>query len=459
MARDESPPPAYNEHDPVNRDGDLERGVNQNVPSQTEALAPSARPVASSAIAPSRPAQIPPAPPRAASRPIPLRRIQKHRTTSSFSRSLAGSRADVARGVRSKYPFADPRNSASDVNNNAAGSAPSWWRDQWRKIKDCWPVLLLNIPLLVMIVMDIIGTYGMSNPAYYWNVVHSSAFHVIFISLGIITSAINLSLFAYTCSRGDPPSVTARRGCWRVWQILIYGLLIPLVTLGFSAWPFIEIFGVQRHIYPTYSCQELGFRSSILLEVLGGVSGASGMLQFPNNVTIRSGDEAFALSMSPTIQRWGDNDEFLLTPLSQTTTPTIFPRVAGYEATIFLSDKIHQFRYTASGANDTYVFKNGTFTDDPNYYLSFPNLSPPMYSTTKANWTYIGTRPWVELVIDRGTVLKTVRNQRGDKVNTMMRMCGAWTVADMVEDLNKMEGVLVGLARMMIELMKWGLDY
>lgn len=301
-----------------------------------------------------------------------------------------------------------------------------------------------------MIIMDIIGTYGMPNSAYYWNVVHSSAFRVIFISFGFFTSAVNLRWFTHPCSRRDPLGATTRRGC------LIYGLLISLVTL---VWPMIEVLGVQRRIYPTYSCRELGFRSSILLEVLGGVSGVNGMSQFPNNVTIRSGDEVFALGMSPKIQRWGDNDEFLLTSLSQMTTPNIFPRVAGYEATIFLSDKIHQFRHTAPGANNTYVFTNGTFTDDPNYYLSFPSLSPPMYSTTKANWTYVGTRPWVELVIDRGTVMKTVGNQRGDKVNTMMRMCGAWTVTDMMEDLNKMEGVLVGLARMMIELMKWGLDY
>lgn len=304
-----------------------------------------------------------------------------------------------------------------------------------------------------MIVMDIIGTYGMSDSAYYWNVVHNSVFRITFIALGIFTSVVNLCWFKHALSSGDPPDATARRGYWR------YGLFISLVTLGFFAWPMIEVFGVQRYIYRTYSCQKLGFRSSILLEVLGGVSGVSRMSQFPNNVTIRSGDEVFALSMSPTIQRWSDNDEFSLTPLYQTTTPSIFPRVAGYEATIFLSSKIHQFRHTTPGANDTYVFINGTFTDDPSYYLSFPNLSPPMHSTTKANWTYVSTRPWVELMIDRGTVLKTVGNQRGDKVDTMMRMCGAWTVTDMMEDLNKMEGVLVGLARVMIELMKWGLDY
>lgn len=296
--------------------------------------------------------------------------------------------------------------------------------------------------------MEIIGTHRMPDSAYYWNVVHSTPFRVIFLSLCWFTSAINIFWVVKTGPKNQSMDVLELK--FMLW-------LLP--TVVFISWSMIEVLRVQRTIHRKYTCQELGFRSEILLEVLGGVSGVSWMSQFPNNVTIRSDNEVFALGMSPDIQKWSDHNEFSLAPLSQTTTPSIFPRVANYEATIFLSERIHQFRHTAPGANDTYVLVNGTFIDNPKYYLSFPTLSPPMHSTEKANWTYMDKRPWVELVNSRGTVLKTVGGQRGDKVNTMMRMCGAWAVADMMEDLDKMEAVLVGLARMMIELMKWGLDY
>lgn len=141
------------------------------------------------------------------------------------------------------------------------------------------------------------------------------------------------------------------------------------------------------------------------------------------------------------------------------TTPSLFPRVRGNEVVMRLADKTYKFEYTVPKIPNTPLVRNGTFSDDPGYYLSFPDLSSPMHSTTKGNWTYVNTRPWVELVDDERTVLKTVENHGGDDVNTMMRMCGAWSLDEMMEDERRMETVLVGLARMMIEFAKWGLDY
>lgn len=276
--------------------------------------------------------------------------------------------------------------------------------------------------------------------------------------IGFFTAAINLiSLLTNFFHEGFPGATTYRQD--KILEDQAAETWCLLTVMLFIVWPMIEVFGVHRLIQPAYSCLDMGFRSSILLDVLGGVTMIGQMSQFPNNITIRSGDEVFGLSMSPMIHKWGNNDQFSLTPLPQTTTPDIFPRVASYEVTIFLSDHIHQFRRIPPEANDTIVLVNGTFIDDPNYYLSFPTLSPPMHSTTKLSWANTGKRPWVELLTEKGSVLKTVGNQHGDRDNTMIRMCGAWSVTEMMEDLDKMQGVLVGLARMMIELMKWGLDY
>lgn len=452
MTRDESPPPAYDVHDPGSNNLDLEEGVGQNEADRAEARASPAPFVASRlSPAPSRPGSVQPAPPRADPEPIPLQPIRTPSVPgSSRSQSqpqLVSPRRDVPGGVRAKSPFADRGDSDSAITRNSL----NWWR----KNGNGFVIFFLNVPFLVMFIMDIIGTHGMPWSTYYRYVVHSGAFRTTFIMLGFFTAAIN-SIWALTnCFHGGfPRAVTSRK-----LNPQLAGHIIMFTVLLLIVWPIIEVFGIQRRIQPIYSCEEMGFRSSILLDVLGGVTGISRMSQFPNNITIRSGNETLGLSMSPTIHKWNDNDRFSLTPLSQTTTPDVFHHVASYEVTIFLSDNIHQFRRIPSEANDTIVFVNGTFTDDPNYYLSFPALSPPMHSTTKANWTYMERRPWVELVSEKGTVLKTVKNQRGDRKDTMMRMCGAWSVTDMVEDLNKMEGVLVGLARMMIEMMKWGLDY
>lgn len=309
--------------------------------------------------------------------------------------------------------------------------------------------------------MDIVGTYRIPRSTYYRDVVHSRSFGAAYVMIGLFTAAMNLlCLLTNFFHQGFRGAATGRECQLTEAEKAEVAKPAFLLILGpFIVWPMIEVFGVHRRIQPAYSCLDMGFQSSILLDVLGGVTGTRGMSQFPNNITIRSGDEVFGLSMSPTIQKWGKNDQFSLTPLSQTTTPDIFPRVASYEVTIFLSDKIHQFRRIPPEANNTIVLVNGPFIDDPSYYLSFPTLSPPMHSTAKVNWSYIGKRPWVELVTEEGSVLRTVGNQHGDRENTMMRMCGAWSVTDMMEDLDKMQGVLVGLARMMVEMMKWGLDY
>lgn len=454
MIRDESPPPAYNVHDPGNRQSrDLDLGGEG---SQSEAactgIPVSPAPFVASRLssAPLRPVPLQPAPSRTTSQPIPLQPIRTPLIPSSSKSQPqpVNPRTNSPGGVRPKSPSTGSEDSASDINPGAIGSALNWW-NQWRKNGHRFLILFLNLPFIIMSIMEIIGTYGMRESAYYRNVVHTSPFRTIFIILAWITAAINLIWFSRTY-RGYP-----RLG---LGDVAMIKFCLPLVTIGFILWAMIEALAVNRILHPTYSCEEMGFQSSILLDVLGGVTGINGMLQFPNTVTISSGDEVFGLSMSPEIQQWSDKDQFSLTPLSQTTTPDIFPRVAGYEVTIFLSDKIYQFQHTPPEANGTYILANGTFIDNPNYYLSFPTLSPPMHSTTKPNWAYIGKRPWVQLVIEQGIVLSTVKN-RGKDNKTMMRMCGAWSVTEMMEDLQKMEGVLVGLARMMIEQMKWGLNH
>ncbi|KAL0638266.1 hypothetical protein Q9L58_002723 [Maublancomyces gigas] len=405
MTRDESPPPAYNAHDPGSSGLDLEEGVGQNEASRTEP------------------------------QPQPVR----------------------PRTARPKRLFADREDSDSPISPGATRNALNWWKKKGRK----FIVFLLNLLFFVIFIMDIVGTHRVPWSTYYRDVVHSRSFRAAYVMIGFFTGAINLlCLLTNFFHEGFRGAATCRKcQATEAEKADMAGFAFLLILALFIVWPMIEVFGIHRRIQPAYSCLDMGFRSSILLDVLGGVTGNRGMSQFPNNITIRSGDEVFGLSMSPTIQKWGKNDQFSLTPLSQTTTPDIFPRVASYEVTIFLSDNIHQFRRIPPEANNTIVLVNGTFIDDPSYYLSFPALSPPMHSTTKVNWSYIEKRPWVELVTEEGSVLRTVRSQHGDRENTMMRMCGAWSVTDMMEDLDKMQGVLVGLARMMIEMMKWGLDY
>lgn len=454
MTRGESPPPSYHACDRSSHESRDEGSLGLDIESGVSS-SPAPFVASSFSQTPLPPSPLRTASARPTSQPIPLQLIQEPSILRSYGPQSqpAGPRTGVLGAVQPKYPFADPEGSTSTVDSTTIDRAPGWWKVQLKKIERYLPLLIINLPFIVMFLMDIIGTHIIPKSAYYRNVVQSSPFRATFIALGAtmaVLNAIGLLNRPYDTER---PLTRPRRSS--VGHIIVFFL----ATFGVGLWPMIEVWGIQKNIHPTHTCEERGFRSSILLEVLGGKTGLRGISRFPNNATIRSGDEIFGLSLSPTIRQWDDYDEFWLTPLPQTTSKDIFPRVAGYEVTIFLSEKIHQFRHAQPGENNTYVLKNGTFADNPNYYLSFPTLSPPMHSTKKTNWTYVDTRPWVELVNDERTVLKTVANQHGDRVNTMMRMCGGWTVTEMMEDLEKMEAVLVGLARVMIELMKWGLDY
>lgn len=411
-----------------------------------------------------------PSPARVATQTVPLQHLQDPRVASyhEFLPQLDNPPTDSVNSpddIQLKDPFADPEDSAPRYQGSTVSSS-SWLTKKWTENKDIFVILLVNTPFFAMFVMDIVGTYIIPKSAFYRNVVYSISFRITYTCLGLLTAALNIMwFFTDHFHNAERRAAVKRRfiersGKGKLFMTVKYALLFFVAIGGVAFWPMIEVIWLQKDISPAYpSCEERGLKSSILLQVASGESSWHGEPWMSNNATIRSGDESFGLSLSPTIRPGRNYDQFYLAPARKLTTPDLFFRVKGDEMMIYLKEKTYKFQYTVPGVPGVYLIKNGTFSDDRDFYLSFPTVDPPLHSTTKANWTYTHSRPWVELVDGERTVLKTVENQAGDKRDTMLRMCAAYSVNEIVEDMKKMEGILIGLGRLMVELAKWGLDH
>lgn len=397
--------------------------------------------------------------------PAPLARQQSTlKLTPRFQNPVAGPKD--THPCPSTITLVDsPTPITQSTHNNKTPSSKSWFKRHRRLL--LWAVCT-NIPFAIFFLIDIIGTQSPKS-SLYRNVVYLGGkesglpFNLVYVVLAMCTALVNVNLFSrYRKAvrlEKHPPNTQRRK---TLHSIILWGcfmLMVPCLTL----WPFAacKIHNIVKPVFPT--CRERGFGSSVLLKA------TSALLLDGNTAIISSTDDSemkFGLDLRA---RGEDIRTFTVTPRAKSISPrSLVPKVLDKSMTFHMATHSYDFSFTALSTNNSshlskYV-KHGKFSDSPLSYLSFPTLSTQLRSSGKGNWSTVGdpgSPPSVEMVNpypESTTLIKTVESEKGDEKCTHLRMCSAWTVEEMVGDVDIMESVFAVIGRVAVEMVKYGLS-
>lgn len=177
-----------------------------------------------------------------------------------------------------------------------------------------------------------------------------------------------------------------------------------------------------------------------------------------NNATMsthfRNLDLELGLSLLPTINASEvSTNDFELVFSPNLTSPDLKTRLRNDYVSIQLAEKTYEWGYT----EDKLERKKGNFTEGPSG-PSFPFLDMPLFINPKIKWTWSSGRvPSAEWVDDSGCVKLKISGYRPSMMPcNELRICTTLSITDTMFRPKHMEAFMVVLARIMIEMVKYG---
>ncbi|KAI5840792.1 hypothetical protein DFP73DRAFT_557871 [Morchella snyderi] len=326
-----------------------------------------------------------------------------------------------------------------------------------------WMALICNSPFLSLMIIDIVTTTAFPSSVLYRELLRTK-FECATVVLCIFTAVSNFFFIivgAGKAGTSKKPLVTSTVIC----------TIFTFCCLFACCWHLISTRMHNAHPPQWPTCGARGFGATITASIEVG-HGAS-------NITIVSAHnkhDVLGLQLTPTVQESRDLDFFHASAVPWLSSERVWSTVdaAGGGMSVDVSLEDHLYGVTYAGS-----VTNGRFVDNRSFFLVFPDLGIKTSSTqtwSSSSPLAIGRlgsssrdhqRPVVNLIEDGNrVVLATVpseveRGQDKDKgKNTEMvwRMCGMWSVAEMLADREVMEKVLVPLTRLGVEMELWGTE-
>ncbi|KAH0602373.1 uncharacterized protein H6S33_008712 [Morchella sextelata] len=326
-----------------------------------------------------------------------------------------------------------------------------------------WIALICNAPFLSLIIIDTVTTTAFPSSVLYHELLRPK-FKYTTVVLCVFTAVANGGLMVVSVGVGansKRPVPTAAVLC------TIFAFCIIFV----SCWDLIStrMHSANPAQWPTCAARGFGATITASIEVDHGAS----------NITIVSThnkDDVLGLQLTPTVQESRDLDFFHASAVPWLSSERVWSAVdaAGGGVSVDVSLEKHRYGVTYAGS-----VTNGRFVDNRNFFLVFPDLGIKTSSTR--TWSSssppgivrIGgssrddERPVVDLIEDgKRVVLATVpseiersqNKEKGKNTEMVWRMCGMWSVAEMLANREVMEKVLVPLTRLGVEMELWGTE-
>lgn len=323
-----------------------------------------------------------------------------------------------------------------------------------------WIFLICNAPFLSLIIIDIVTTTAFPSSVLYRELLRSK-FEYATVVICVFTAISNFAFAIMGISAyqlGKKPYVAPTIICTVFTFFFIFACCWRTIAT--------RMHNANPAQWPT--CATRGFGATITASIEVG-HGAS-------NITIVSAHDkhdVLGLQLTPTVQDSRDLNYFQASAVPWLSSERVWSAVDATGGGMSVDLSLEKHRYGVVYAGNT---TNGRFVDNRSFFLVFPDLG--IKSSSTRTWSsssppdlrYVGSdsrddeRPVVDLVEGKRVVLATVpseieRGQNKDKgKNTEMvwRMCGMWSVEEMLADREVMEKALVPLTRLGVEMELWG---